>query len=96
MSVESDLTGHALVAAILDLELKEVAKIIDEILQRAAVLVAGSSETLLNVVADLTNFSGILNEELSESFPRGVLTGRIIQVADQGKDLLEADIHNRL
>jgi hypothetical protein len=30
------------------------------------------------------------------SIPRGVLAGRVIQIADQGKDLLQGDIHNRL
>jgi hypothetical protein len=96
VSVKSDLAGHTLVAAILYLEPKEAAKIVDEVLQSTAVLVAGNSETFLNVVADLTNLSGILLEELSESFPWGVLAGRIIQVANQGKNLLQADIHNRL
>jgi hypothetical protein len=96
VSVKSDLAGHTLVAAILYIEPKEPTKIVDEVLQSTAVLVAGSSETFLNIVPDLTNFSGVLLEELSESLPWGVLTGRIIQVANQGKNLLQADIHNRL
>jgi hypothetical protein len=93
MTVKSDLPLSPLVTAIIDFKAEKVSEVIHKILQRPTVLVPGGAEALFNVVTNLTNLGDVCLKELAESRPWRMLTGGVIEVANQGKDLLEAEVH---
>ena len=93
MAVKPDLPLNPLVATKCHLEAQERAKMIHQVLQSTAVLIPRRAEAFLNVVPNLSNFYYVRSEKLPEPLACCMLTGCIIQVAYQRKDVPKAKVH---
>jgi hypothetical protein len=93
VTIKSYLPLDALVSAKRHIEADEAAEVIDQILQRPAVLIAAGPKALLDVITDLSDLRDVLLQKDSEPLPGRVLAGRIIKVADQCEDVSKVEVH---
>ncbi len=91
MAVESNLALHTLVAPKRDFEFQEGSQVVHQVLERAAILVASSAQTLLHIIANLTNFPDILGQEVSKPLSGRLVSWCVIQRTHEGEYLIKTD-----
>jgi hypothetical protein len=78
MAVKTNLTLNAPITAEDNVEPQKASDVIDQVLQRAVILVSWSPKALFDVIAELGHVRHVLRQEPTESFagsvgPRGII-----------------------